>query len=555
MKSGNVVFVLHSHLPWALNHGKWPHGEEWVHEAVAECYLPLIKAFKDLAQMNISANITIGFSPVLLEQLAHKTYDAKFITYCEERITLARKDEIRFMKWGEPQQKIGLAIYWQKWYQEKLDLYKEYGGVIKAFKELQDYQSIEIMTCGATHLYYPLAPTDKSIDWQIKVSKQNHKKHFGVEPKGTWMPECAYRPAYAWQTLIPVSPYNQKHKRKGIEELLDENQMAYTFVDEDMIVGGEIMETFSHNNQLDILKSYWVKSKHSVTGRATQFYGRHKDLAMQVWSGDSGYPGHGDYLDFHKKQDKSQLRYWRVTDTKLDMQFKELYNPEWIKDKIDMQTHHFIHHLEETCKDFKNRTGDDATICLPFDTELFGHWWFEGPEFIKRMIEGIHHSPYIDMKTASNNLQENPSKVVISIPEGSWGEKNNHSVWMNDQVKWCWEIIYNAENKFRNLLAQFDEEQIKKANKTLLSYLNQTLKELMLLQSSDWEFLIHNGSAADYAEMRVVNHYSDFLRLCSYIDRIANDDKLLPEEKSDIKNIMKRDSIFSELSILDYLEL
>lgn len=554
MKSGNVVFVLHSHLPWALNHGKWPHGEEWVHEAVAECYIPLIKAFKDLAQMNIKANITIGFSPVLLEQLAHKTYDPKFITYCEERITLARKDEIRFMKWGEPQQKIGLAIYWQKWYQDKLDLYKEYGGVIKSFKELQDNGNLEIMTCGATHLYYPLAPTDKSIDWQVKVSKANHKKHFGVEPKGTWMPECAYRPAYDWQTLIPVSPYNQKHKRKGVEEILDENNMNYTFVDEDMIVGGEIMETYSHNNHLDILKSYWVKSKHSVTGRATQFYCRHKDLAMQVWSGDSGYPGHGDYLDFHKKQDKSQLRYWRVTDTKLDMQFKELYNPEWIKDKIDSQTHHFIHHLEETAKDFQNRTGETATICLPFDTELFGHWWFEGPEFIKRMIEGIHHSPFIDMKTANDNIAENPSKSIISIPEGSWGEKNNHSVWMNDQVKWCWEIIYNAENKFRNLLAQFDEEQIKKANKTLLSYLNQTLKELMLLQSSDWEFLIHNGSATDYAEMRVVNHYSDFLRLCSYIDRIANDDKLLAEEKSDIKNIMKRDSIFSELSILDYLE-
>ena len=114
-----------------------------------------------------------------------------------------------------------------------------------------------------------------------------------------------------------------------------------------------------------------------------------------------GYPGHPDYLDFHKKQDTSMMRYWRITDLKLDMQFKEFYHPDWTGEKIDMQTNHFIHHLENSANDYQNSTHEWANICLPFDTELIGHWWFEGPQFIKYLCEGIHHSPHIKMATVS----------------------------------------------------------------------------------------------------------------------------------------------------------
>lgn len=554
MQKANIIFVLHSHLPWALSHGKWPHGEEWVHEAVAESYIPILDAIYSLKDHNIAANFTIGFSPVLLEQLADKTYKNKFIKYCEDKITLARKDEIRFLNWGEPQQKINLAIYWQNWYQDKIDKYSKYKEIINAFKELQEEGLIELMTCGATHLYYPLAPTDKSIDWQIKASKIIHKKHFGVEPQGTWIPECAYRPAYEWSSLLPIFPYNQKHYRKGTEELLNENQLSYTFVDEDLILEGEILESDFYK-PIDIMSRYKLKSKYSMSGRAINIFGRHKDIAMQVWSGDTGYPGHGDYLDFHKKQDKSQLRYWRITDTKLDMQFKELYNSSWIYDKIDLQSHHFIHHLEETSKEYFTRTGKAATICLPFDTELFGHWWFEGPEFLKKMAEGIAHSPYIKLNKARNVVNDVSTNTFISIPEGSWGENNNHSVWMNDKVKWCWELLYNAENNFKNLIETLEIDKIKKFSKRKIEILNLILIELMLMQSSDWEFLINNGSAADYAEMRIVNHFSDFLRLINYFNKLNSNEKLNKYEINDIKLIGSRDTLFKELNILQYLNI
>lgn len=554
MQKANILLVLHSHLPWALNHGRWPHGEEWVHEAVAESYIPILDALFSLKEHNINANFTIGFSPVLLEQIADSSYKDKYIKYCEDKITLARKDEIRFLNWGEPQQKINMAIYWQKWYQDKIDKFEKYNSIIPAFKELQDKGCIEIMTCGATHLYYPLAPTDKSIDWQVKASKTIHKKHFGVEPKGTWIPECAYRPAYEWSSLLPIFPYNQKHYRKGVEEILNENSLKYTFVDEDLILNSELTESDSQYN-VDIMSRYWVRSKHSNSGQAINIFGRHKDLAMQVWSGDSGYPGHGDYLDFHKKQDKSQLRYWRITDTKLDMQFKELYHPEWIFDKIDLQSHHFIHHLEETAKDYYSKYGKAATICLPFDTELFGHWWFEGPEFLKKVAEGISHSPYIKLNQTTNVINESPSYSFISIHEGSWGEENNHSVWMNDRVKWCWELIYNAENRFKGIIQPLSEKEVKKLSKRKRNILDLALIQLMLMQSSDWEFLIHNGSAADYAEMRIVNHYSDFLRLCTYFEKESANEKLNKYEINDIKLIKSRDTLFKDLNILQYMNI
>jgi 1,4-alpha-glucan branching enzyme len=164
------------------------------------------------------------------------------------------------------------------------------------------------------------------------------------------------------------------------------------------------------------------------------------------------------------------LRYWRVTDNKADMMYKTLYHPDWTFDKIDKQSNHFIHHIENSSNWFNSATqGLFTTICTPFDTELFGHWWFEGPLFLKAVIKGLSHSPYVNSATASEQFIRTKPQKVIGLPEGSWGVNNNHDVWINEGNKWTWEVIYNNENRMKKMKHLFDANKNSKVLKRILT--------------------------------------------------------------------------------------
>jgi len=573
MHTGNYVLILHTHLPWVINHGKWPHGLDWLTEAVAECYIPLLNVFNECLSEGIVPKVTLDFSPVLCEQLEQPHFKKLFIDYCNEKINLAIQDRKDFINWGYDPHHIWLTHFWEEWYtNRKEDFVKKYNySIINAFKELQDKAAIEIMTCGATHGYLPLLGFDKSVNLQIATAVKNYKKHFGVEPRGIWLPECAYRPAYEWQSFLPIEPFHRKKLRTGIEQFLAAYGINYFVTDEKLIkelipLGRYIddtKETFvpinSENYYFEdwnfdrtALRLYEVSSSEKVEYGTAAVFTRHRDISMQVWSGEVGYPGQPDYLDFHKKSMNSMLRYWRVTDNKADMMYKTLYHPDWTKDKIDHQSMHFIHHIENTSNYYYNKTKKFVTICTPFDTELFGHWWFEGPEFIKAVIKGLHHSPYVKMVTASEQYIKLKPKEVIALPEGSWGVNNNHEVWSNEENKWTWENIYNNELRFDKIYNKYYNEKITKIGKRILL---QALRELMLLQSSDWQFLIYTKSAKDYAEQRFFYHNSDFNKLCDLFIKNQSSNSIDENDENYLQQVELRNSIFPELDLNDWKEL
>ncbi len=565
MHSGNYVLVLHTHLPWVLHHGKWPHGEDWLTEAVAECYIPLLNSFNELVEEGIYPKVSLDISPVLCEQLEHPEFKDIFINYCDLKIKAAKQDELDFQKSGYDPHFQYLPRFWYEWYEKaKNDFINKYDcSIIKGLKNLQDINAIEIMTCGATHGYFPLLGTENSINLQLTAAVENYKKHFGREPKGIWLPECAYRPTYNWKAYIPVEPYHHPKLRPGIEQLLAKHNIKYFITDQDLteraygigyytnhLKDGFIPKTspdFDKNNQFhnDPLNIFHVSSSEKVEFGTAIAFTRHRDIAMQVWSGEVGYPGEPDYLDFHKKHYPSMMRYWRVTDSKADMMYKSAYHPDWINDKIDHQANHFIHHIENTLNHNFSNTGRLATLCTPFDTELFGHWWFEGPKFLKAVIKGLHSSPYVNSVTATEQIDSFMPVEVMGLPEGSWGENNNHDVWVNEENKWTWVAIYNDENRFRLLLNELD------INKTPLVYriALQALKEMMLMQSSDWQFLIHTKSAKDYAEHRFSSHHTDFNNLCEMAYIAHNIGKITEQQQSYLDECEKRNSIFPELKI------
>lgn len=552
MASGSINLIFHSHLPWVLNHGKWPHGEDWLFEAMAECYIPILKMSDELILEGISPKYTIGFSPVLCEQLVHPSLFKKFSDYCHHKIEYARRDEIKFINENQGEAKINMSKFWQNFYQQSLSYLENCHNhdILDKFRELQDNGHIEIMTCGLTHAYLPLVGSDINVEFQVRQAVENYKKHFGREPKGTWLPECAYRPAYEWKSAIPIEPFNKENYRFGLEELLHKYNLHYFITDQKNLEHSKNIGDFEGNiySELTPYKTYKVVSMHPKVGGLSNVFTRNLKLSMQVWSGEEGYPGEPNYLDFHKKEGGSMLRYWRVTDIKLDMQFKDLYKPEWTYDKTELQAHHFIKNLENSSGFYADKYSNYSTVALPFDTELFGHWWFEGPDFLKKLIRGIYQSPHIESKTCFEQLP-NASGERIHLPESSWGKKNDHSVWMNEATKWCWERCYDAEKLVIDIVSSYKDKSPSNFEELIL---NQLIRSLQLLLSSDWEFLIENESAVDYSEMRVANHFSDIQRLVSYLLKIKNEE-LTESDNKDLKDIIERDSPFKEINYKTYL--
>jgi 1,4-alpha-glucan branching enzyme len=567
--NGNLVLVLHTHLPWVLHHGGWPHGTDWLCEAVAECYIPLLNVFNELLAEGCTSKATFDISPVLCEQMEHPDFASVFTHYCDEKVAGARADYEYFIHSEHEQSFAPMAKFWEDWYTRRKDeyLHTYHKSITGGFRKLQDAGILEIMTCGVTHGYSALLGMDKSVRLQFRAAKENYIKHFGREPRGTWLPECSYRPGYEWRTYLG-SPHHQiAQYRYGVENFVAEQGIQYFVVDEQLTGGGQPIGVFvdegdskrilfTHSQEYrhfpwnfdrSPMMLYNVSSHGDIEQQKTAVaFTRHQSIAMQVWSGESGYPGDPDYLDFHKKRTPSNLRYWRVTDPKLDMAYKQPYNPDWILGKIGNQMHHFMHCIEGALGFYKHQMGKEGTMCLPFDTELFGHWWFEGPLFIKALMNAAHHSPYVNAVTASEQIQHIKPHEIMRIPEGSWGDGGHHDVWMNDNTKWTWIAIYDDEVLFDVLL---QKHPVPTMDATLRRIATQALRELLLVQSSDWQFLVTTVAARDYAERRFLFHHSDFKKLVELAYKYAATQELSDEDDAFVADVEARNSCFPELRI------
>ena len=472
--------------------------------------------------------------------------------------TWLKVDAEHFEKEGNPEF-AKLAMWWADWYDARWKEYDEVFNkdVIGAFKRLQEEGAIEIMTCGLTHGYLPLLAEEESVDRQLSMAKANYRKHFGRDPRGVWLPECAYRPSYSWQSYLLVDPYMTARHRDGVEQFLERHDLEFFVTDHEHLEGSRPLyhtapdgrrtpfeETFGDARRQLEERSVFDLFKVSGTDHTESAvaFARHRDICMQVWSGDSGYPGDADYLDFHKKYFRSSLRYWRVTDNKADMQYKQAYVANWAEDRARSHADHFVKILEGATQHRQTETGRPLTACLPFDTELFGHWWFEGPLFMEHVLRGIHHSPVMHTSTASEQVDLTKPTCEVGLPESSWGAEGNHSVWMNDDVKWTWEKEYRLEYRVKTFL---EKNAPSTWDKTAKRVLVNVMRQLLLAQASDWQFLITTWSSREYAEMRFHNHVSDANKLLDLAESVITEGhKLTKEEEQFVAECEDRDDIF-----------
>ncbi|MCI0330282.1 MAG: DUF1957 domain-containing protein [candidate division Zixibacteria bacterium] len=567
MSSGFFNLVLHTHLPYVLGHGRWPHGTDWLTEAVCECYVPILRAVTELKEEGIAAHVSFGITPVLAEQLADKRLAEELRFYIKEKREAARADVESFSREGL-KNRAEAARFWLSFYAELENWYfdKFHGNLIPHLRNLQNEGLIEILTSGATHGYFPLLGSDSSIQAQIKEAVKSYEKHFGRKPRGIWLPECAYRPSYSWAP--PVGENSQKpYLRKGVEEFLQEAGIEYFFIDSHLLKGGKALGTYVDRfPALRFLKEqeergtktipeserspyrlYWVGEAKEKKPAAV--FTRDPVTTVLVWSGEHGYPGDGNYLDFHKKHYPGGLRYWKVTRVKSDLGEKEEYNLAAVEARLEENADHMVSLVTQQLKSFHEANKTSGVLSALYDTELFGHWWFEGPQFLKKLWRKFSQSSEVSLATAGQALELAPPVERISLPEGSWGEGGHHYIWLNEDTVWTWEKIYEAEKRYLELLKSAAP------NPDLNRILTQLGRELLLLESSDWQFLISTFSARDYAEMRFAEHWEKFNRLAGMADKISTGGKLEEGEKNYLKDCEESDRLFTDFSVKSFWPL
>jgi 1,4-alpha-glucan branching enzyme len=556
-KLGSLCIVLHGHLPYVLHHGEYPHGENWLYEAACETYLPILDMVGAVALLGKRAGITIGMTPVLLEQLAHPRFKAGFVDYLKNRIARAQSDRKEFEASNQPHFAY-LAKRWEDWFGNELAHFERInrdipGEFAQRFKE----GHIQVLTSNATHCYMPLVLNDEMLRAQMICGTKTSEKHLGTKPRGMWLPECAYRPH--WGHWMPSVLFDNPRDRKGVEEFIAGAGVTHFFVETHLVTGGSVMGTFDQQTYkvANDQQLYWDKGKgwreamepvgvvSSHKAPEVFAFARHPKVAEQVWSGSIGYPGDGIYLEFHRKKGERGLRYHKVTSTKTPLSEKDSYYPDDIPGKLFEHANHFCNVVRDTLAEYRGRTGRQGVVVASFDAELFGHWWFEGPQFLRDVILTLANDPNVKLLTAEEALYQHPADKVMRLPEGSWGENGNHSVWINERNQWYWEMEYRAEGQLLKLL----HSVAWKTNEKVRAVLERAARELLLLQASDWAFVIHSHGAVDYGIQRISLHCVRFDRLCLMTEAVDAGRELSDVQKAQLAEIDAHDSIFKEIDL------
>lgn len=541
-KKGYVSFILHAHLPF-IHHPESENylEEQWLFEAISETYLPLLTNFKKLEAEKVDFRITMSITPPLLNMLDNKLLQERYIKYLHTHIELAEKEIVRTK---DNKQENELAKYYLDRYSNDLYLFeKVYNrNIIEGFKYFQDKGLLEIITCGATHGYFPiLYVNEKTIRAQIAVGVQTYEKYFGRKPRGIWLPECGY---------VPES--DKYLKEFGIEYIITESH-GILYADPTPIYG-----TFAP-----------IVSPEGVIA-----FGRDIESSRQVWSSINGYPGDFNYREFYRDigydapyeyikpyiacngaRVHTGIKYYRITGKDCP---KDYYNLQWAKDSIEKQAGHFFDSRTSQIEQLSQLTNNPPIVVCPYDAELYGHWWYEGPDWLYTLFKKIYYDDCnFSLITPSEYIDKYPTMQVSSPCRSSWGANGYSEVWLNTTNDYVHKHLHVAGDKMVELAQKFanlnkenpETAKLKKEKEIKIRALNQCARELLLAQSSDWLFIITNGTMVDYAKKRIKDHIGRFSRL---YDGLMKDN--IDKDYIDfLKDIEEKDCIFPEIDYMIYM--
>jgi len=495
MLKGYLAIVLHAHLPF-IRHPEFEDflEEDWLFEAITETYIPIIKVLDGLARDGVAYKLTISLSPTLISMLIDPHLQSKYLKHLDKLIELSGREIERTMWDGRFN---SLAhIYHSSFLDARRIFADEYKmNLVNAFKRFQDMGNLEVITSAATHGYLPLMEVEReiSVRAQVRVAVDLYRKVFDRRPVGMWLPECGFNP--------------------GDEEALKKEGIRYFFVDTHGILFGTPRPRFG------VFSPYLTKSGVAVFGRDTE-------SSKAVWSAIEGYPGDYNYREFYRDigfdldyeyvrpyinadgvRINTGIKYYKITG---NTNHKEPYNPEAARDKAAEQAGNFMFNREKQAEFLVGRMGDRLPIVVaPYDAELFGHWWYEGPQWLDFLMRKVcYDQKTIALTTPGEYLKLYKKYQVLAPAASSWGWKGYSEVWLEGSNDW----IYRHLHKMAERMVEAASEH-KNAKGLPLRALNQMARELLLAQSSDWAFIMKTGSHVPYAVERMREHAEHFNEL------------------------------------------
>ena len=526
-KKGYVSFVLHAHLPFIHHPESDDYLEEsWLYEAISETYIPLLQNFQKLIDEGVNFRITLTMTPPLLSMLDSKLLQKKYIKYLKQHIELSKK-EIERTKYD--QRINNLSKYYYERYSNDLHIFKDVYkcNLINGFKHFQDIGVLEIITCGATHGYFPiLYVNEKTVKAQIAVGVQTYERYFGKKPRGIWLPECGY---------IPEA-----------DKYLREYGLDYAIVETHGVLYANPTPVYGTLAPI-------------VSPRGFTVFGRDLESSRQVWSSINGYPGDFNYREFYRDigyetdydyikpyishdgvRVNTGIKYYRITGK---TENKDIYDVQWAKDSAEKQAGHFLDCRTKQIENASNFMDKPPIVLCPYDAELYGHWWYEGPYWLYILFKKIYYDECnFELITPSEYINKYPEIQQCEPCRSSWGANGYSEVWLNNSNDYVHKHLHFAGNRMCELAYKFRDTD----DKLIMEALNQMARELLLAQSSDWLFIITTGTMVDYAKKRIKDHIGRFNKLYEQINSNNIDKEFL-------KDIERKDLIFPDIDYHIYV--
>ena len=506
-KPGKVHLLLHAHLPFVREPSYDRFLEEnWFFEAMAETYLPMVQMLNRLEEKGVPGTLNFSVSSVLLAMLTDRSLLDKFSRHLHKQLELLEREKARLQNDSEMMEVVNF------YYRRQIALINTWEHdccceIVPSLKRLEQIGKINLLTCVGTHPFLPAYQNDvEAIRLQLKITVRAFEEAFGKKPRGLWLPECGYF--------------------EGLDAILAEYGFKYFFLE-------------THGVLLAKPAPKYGVFAPIKTPAGLYCFGREQSSSMEVWSRKTGYPGHPEYREFfkdiaHERESEylgdyflaagthieTGLKYYRITGS----EDKKVYRPWNALRLVEDHARLFVANREETVSNLlPNMDGNKVSILCPYDAELFGHWWFEGPLFIEKMFERAASSNIVEMASLEDSVNaagiaaKNAADSDVHAPIfSSWGEGGFGEVWMNDAVSFQYPMFFRMRKMMDDLKSRVERGAGKVA--TIKRFLSQIARELVLFQASDWAFMIHNNSAADYARARLNGHYENVCAL--YADAV-----------------------------------
>jgi len=501
---GSLALVLHAHLPFVRHpEHEFFHEENWLFEAISESYVPLLRMMQGLLRRGVRFKLTLSVSPTLCAMLGDPLLQDRYVRQLDLLIALAERECERNRA---EKNLVSLSEFYREFFAETRRAFVEEWDcdLLGVFRQLRGTGAVEIMASAATHAILPiLQQSPGAAQAQIAIGCDQFREIFGGEPSGFWLPECAYS--------------------ADIAKFLQIENIRWFIVDAHALV-----------QALPPARRGTFAPCFTKAGPAA--FAREIQASRQVWSAQQGYPGDPAYRDFYRdigfdlsseelaplpENSFTGIKYHRVTGR--EVAAKQIYDRATAE---EMARRHAYHFAERCAAELQSLRADDwnPIMTVPFDAELFGHWWFEGPIFLEQVILAAAKNG-LRLTTPSEFLEQNPTQQVTEPATSSWGDQGFLGVWLDQKCGWIYPHLFTANTRMTALAKSRCREATADDDRVL----RQLARELLLAQSSDWAFLIRNGTANDYATQRVTDHLSRFQKLAEQFEKKNVDAEFLAQ--------------------------